>query len=166
MMLESIQEYSADATRFALADSGDSMEDANFDRAVANNSISYLFTEEAYVKEVVAEAAEGKLRSGEMTFMDEAFNNELDYLIEATFIEFEGMRYRDGIHRCWYDLLIARDLYRDWGTKCGVALHKSYGALCARSSCDDDTNHSTLERGALGCGQTSRRRRCKGEFCV
>ena len=124
MMLESVEEYSADATRFALADSGDSMEDANFDRAVANNSISYLFTEEAYVKEIMVEASSGKLREGEMGFMDNAFNNEMDYLIEAAFIEFEGMRYRDGIHRCWYDLLIARDLYRDWTTKCEVVPHK------------------------------------------
>ena len=124
MLLESVQEYSADATRFALADAGDSMEDANFDRAVANNSISYLFTELGLCKEIMTESAEGKLRQGEMTFMDAAFNNELDYLIEQSFKEFEAMCYRDGIHRCWYDLLIARDFYRDWAVKCNKTLHK------------------------------------------
>jgi leucyl-tRNA synthetase len=124
MLLECIEDFSADATRFACADAGDSMEDANFDRSVANNSISYLFTEEEYCKSVSSDAKDGKFRSGEMTFMDKCFNNEMDHLIEATFQEFDKMCYRDGIHRCWYDLLIARDLYRDWSTKCGIAYHQ------------------------------------------
>lgn len=33
---DSINLYSADATRFALAEAGDGLEDANFDRTVSN----------------------------------------------------------------------------------------------------------------------------------
>jgi leucyl-tRNA synthetase len=36
MALECVEMFSADATRFSLADSGDGMDDANFDRTVAN----------------------------------------------------------------------------------------------------------------------------------
>jgi leucyl-tRNA synthetase len=124
MLLECVEEYSADATRFALADAGDSMEDANFDRSVANNAISYLFTEETYMREVMAESKAGSLRTGPFNFMDETFNNEMHHLIESAHHDFEAMCYRDGIHRCWYDFMIARDLYRDWGTRCNVPLHK------------------------------------------
>lgn len=124
MLLECVEEYSADATRFALADGGDSMEDANFDRSVANNAISYLFTEEAYFKEIMTEGEAGKLRVGALNFMDECFNNEMDHLIAETFTAFQAMCYRDGIHRCWYDLMIARDLYRDWGSRCNIPLHR------------------------------------------
>eukprot|EP01034_Spumella_vulgaris_P030740 gene30739-37998_t len=102
MMQECIEEYSADATRFALADAGDSLEDANFDRAVANQAVSYLFTEEEWIKSVLADHKEGKLRGGaesEWTFMDKSFNNEIDFLIEATLADYTKMCYRDGIHR-------------------------------------------------------------------
>jgi leucyl-tRNA synthetase len=124
MLLQCVEDYSADATRFACADAGDSMEDANFDRSVANNAVQYLYNEEEFVKMILGCVQNESLRTGELLFMDRAFNNEMDYIIEATFIEFEKMCYREGIHRCWFDLIIIRDLYRDWSSKCGIALHK------------------------------------------
>lgn len=57
---------------------------------------------------VLADAKNNTLREGELFFMDRTLLNELDYLVEASFIEFEGMRYRDGLHRCWFDMTIAR----------------------------------------------------------
>jgi leucyl-tRNA synthetase len=125
MLLECCEEYSTDATRFALADAGDSLEDANFDRSVANQAVSYLFTEEEWVKLVLQDSAAGKLREGgELYFMDRAFSNEVDYLIEATHTEYSKMCYRDGIHRAWFDMINCRDLYRDWAFRCDVPLHK------------------------------------------
>eukprot|EP01041_Mallomonas_annulata_P005684 gene5684-11471_t len=123
MLLECVEDYTADATRFALADAGDSMEDANFDRGVANQAISYLFVEEEWFKSVLADKSAGLLRTGEMTFMDKTFNNEMDFLIDATKVAFESMLYRDGIHRCWFDMMITRDLYRDWSTRCNIPMH-------------------------------------------
>mmetsp|Transcript_25765 Transcript_25765/g.42990 ORF Transcript_25765/g.42990 Transcript_25765/m.42990 type:complete len:1134 (+) Transcript_25765:61-3462(+) len=129
MLLECVEEFTADATRFALADAGDSLEDANFDRSVANQAISYLFTEEEWIKSVLADAASGKLRgagegdTSEMMFMDRAFNNEIDYLVEQTFAEFQKMCYRDGIHRAWFDMMIVRDFYRDWSIRCNIPMH-------------------------------------------
>lgn len=124
MLLECVEVYSADATRFALADAGDTMEDANFDRSVANNAVTYLYNEETFARTVFADIKSGKLRKGEMTFMDRAFNNEIDYLVDATFADFEKLCYREGIHRCWFDLIIARDVYRDWAVSCNIAFHE------------------------------------------
>jgi leucyl-tRNA synthetase len=61
----------------------------------------------------------------EMCFMDRAFNNEIDFLIAATFAEYDKMCYRDGIHRAWFDMMIVRDFYRDWSLKCNVPMHQT-----------------------------------------
>src|SRR5690242_5776559 len=53
ILRDAIAEYSADATRFALADAGDTLEDANFERKSANAAILKLTKEEAWIKEVV-----------------------------------------------------------------------------------------------------------------
>ncbi len=126
MMLECVEEFTADATRFALADAGDSLEDANFDRAVANQAVLSLFVEEEWIVSVMNDRMAGLLRTAdsELQFMDRAFNNEIDYLVEATLAEFSKINFREGIHRCWYDMLIARDLYRDWSVRCNIPMHE------------------------------------------
>ena len=124
MLLQCVEEYSADATRFALADAGDSLEDANFDRSVANQAVTYLFCEEEWIRSVILDAKGGRLRVTEdLLFLDRVFENEIDYLIEATHAEFSKMCFREGIHRCWFDMLIIRDLYRDWAVRCGIPMH-------------------------------------------
>jgi leucyl-tRNA synthetase len=65
MLLECVEEFTADATRFALADAGDTLEDANFDRAVANQAITYLYNEEEWIRTVLADVEKGTLRQGE-----------------------------------------------------------------------------------------------------
>ncbi|CAN0310126.1 unnamed protein product, partial [Discosporangium mesarthrocarpum] len=47
MMGECVKRFGADPTRFALADAGDSLEDANFAVDTANNAILVLHNEEA-----------------------------------------------------------------------------------------------------------------------
>lgn len=123
LLLECVELFSADATRFALADAGDTLEDANFDRAVANQAVAYLFNEEEWINEMIADRNAGKLRSGELMFMDRTFSNEIDYLVESTFVEYEKLCYREGIHRCWFDMTIARDVYRDWSARCDIPMH-------------------------------------------
>lgn len=123
MLLECVQEFSADATRFALADAGDSLEDSNFDRAVANQAITYLYIEEEWILSVFDDLKASRLRSGELSFMDRAFDNEMDFLIEATKRHFTALCYRDGLHKCWYDMIIARDMYRDYCVRCGISFH-------------------------------------------
>lgn len=89
--------FCADATRFALADAGDTMEDANFDPSVANQAVSYLFVEEEWCRLMIDEDKNGKFRTGPMLFMDVGLNNEIDYLIQETYSEFQQMRYREGM---------------------------------------------------------------------
>lgn len=69
MLLECVEEFSADATRFALADAGDSLEDANFDRMVANQAVTYLHNEEEWIRTVLADVKAGTLRQGMVTVL-------------------------------------------------------------------------------------------------
>lgn len=126
MLLQCCEEFSADATRFALANSGDSMEDANFEPKLANEAILYLHNFEEWAKATLQEGAEGKLRAADtdMTFMDECFLNEVNFLCDATKAKFESIMFREGLTLCWYEMMIARDLYRDWAVRVGTPMHQ------------------------------------------
>jgi leucyl-tRNA synthetase len=125
LLKECVDDYSADATRFAIADSGDSMEDANFDRSVANQAIISLYNEEEFIKSVIADHREGKLRNQELTFMDRAFLNEINYIVEKTYNKFNNLCFRDGLQSGWFEMMIARDFYRDWASRSGITYHET-----------------------------------------
>ena len=50
---ECILKFGADASRLALADAGDTLDDANFDETVANAAILKLFVLEEWIKKHV-----------------------------------------------------------------------------------------------------------------
>lgn len=54
---QAVGEYSADCMRWALADAGDSMDDANFETTTANAAILRLTKELAWIDEVLAPGA-------------------------------------------------------------------------------------------------------------
>jgi leucyl-tRNA synthetase len=84
LLHEALARWSADATRFALADAGDTMDDANFERDGADNAILRLTTEEEFVKETLAEEAAGTLRAGELAFADRVFDAKISRAVHAT----------------------------------------------------------------------------------
>lgn len=82
---EMVKKFGADASRVALADAGDSVEDANFEESVANAAILRLHTLKEWIEEVIKEADEGKLRTGPKdSFWDKAFENEMNELVAVT----------------------------------------------------------------------------------
>ena len=129
MLDEACELYSADAVRFALADAGDSLEDANFERKRADSAVTMLYVEEIFARAAMRDPTVGKkdqlqLRDGELSyFVDRAFQNELGALIAETLACYEGMRWRDGIQAGAFGLQLLRDAYRDWCAKSGVPMH-------------------------------------------
>ncbi|KAI5071305.1 hypothetical protein GOP47_0013556 [Adiantum capillus-veneris] len=108
---QAIEEFSADATRFALADSGDLMDDANFVFETANSAILRLTKEITWMKEVLA--AEQSLRKEPPTlFADRVFQNEINFSVHVTEQNYESMMFRDALKTGFYDLQTARDEYR------------------------------------------------------
>ena len=126
MMLETIENYSADATRFACADAGDTLDDANFSRETANSAIVSLSNEAAWIREILIETDKSTLRSGtaEMSFMDKVLDNETNRLIRATEDCYEKMQFREGLQRGWFEMMIAKNQYRSFCQDSGIALHE------------------------------------------
>ena len=120
---QSIEEFSADATRFALADAGDGMDDANFVTDTANAAILRLTKELTWMEEVLAADKMNALRSGSaVTYADRVFANEIDLAVHAAKQSYSNFMFRDALKTGFYDLQAARDEYR---LSCGgAAMHK------------------------------------------
>lgn len=118
-----IAKYGADATRFALCDSGDSLEDANFGNDIANQAILRLTKEATWIEETVAEQA--SLREGEYSFWDEVFLNEINSAVQQTTEAYDTMKFMNVMKFGIYDLSNSRDVYRNTCAELGMAMHKN-----------------------------------------
>ncbi|KAD3640407.1 hypothetical protein E3N88_29630 [Mikania micrantha] len=108
---QAIEEFSADATRFSLADAGDGMDDANFVFETANAAILRLTKERAWMEEVLA--AESTLRVGPPSiYADRVFANEMNFAIKMTEKNYSDYLFREALKTGFYDLQAARDEYR------------------------------------------------------
>ncbi|VFR01830.1 unnamed protein product [Cuscuta campestris] len=109
---QAIEEFSADATRFSLADAGDGVDDANFVFDTANAAILRLTKEIAWMEEILA--AKSSLRSGptSSTFADQVFENEINIAVKTTEKNYKDYMFREALKTGFYDLQAARDAYR------------------------------------------------------
>ncbi|XP_024188542.1 leucine--tRNA ligase, cytoplasmic isoform X1 [Rosa chinensis] len=108
---QAIDEFSADATRFSLADAGDGVDDANFAFDTANAAILRLTKEISWTEEVLG--AESSLRTGPpTTYADRVFANEINIAVNRTEQNYSGYMFREALKTGFYDLQAARDEYR------------------------------------------------------
>eukprot|EP00882_Tetradesmus_deserticola_P006429 GHRQ01006765.1.p1 GENE.GHRQ01006765.1~~GHRQ01006765.1.p1 ORF type:complete len:1052 (+),score=503.60 GHRQ01006765.1:66-3221(+) len=108
---EAIAEYSADAMRWALADAGDGMDDANFETSTANAAILRLTKELSWMEEMLA--PEAGLRDGPpSTINDRVFGNELNIAVFRAREAYDKLLFREALKCAGYDLGNARDVYR------------------------------------------------------
>ncbi|BAU00433.1 hypothetical protein LR48_Vigan06g012600 [Vigna angularis] len=113
---QAIEEFSADATRFSLADAGDGVDDANFVFETANAAILRLTKEIAWYEDNLA--AESSMRTGPpSTYADRVFANEINIAIKTTEQNYSNYMFREALKTGFYDLQAARDEYR---FSCGV----------------------------------------------
>jgi len=101
-----VKEFGADATRFCLANAGDTLEDANFETEVANAAILSLFRFQQFVEHFVAtkdSASEWRPSDAPLSEMDSLFWNAMDAAINATDAAYSAMRFREvlkcGFHK-------------------------------------------------------------------
>ncbi|XP_054824535.1 leucine--tRNA ligase, cytoplasmic isoform X2 [Prosopis cineraria] len=113
---QAIEEFSADATRFSLADAGDGVDDANFVFETANAAILRLTKELAWYEDVLA--SESSMRTGPpSTYADRVFANEINIAVKITEQHYRNYMFREALKTGFYDLQAARDEYR---FSCGV----------------------------------------------
>ena len=119
---DAVQKFGADATRIALADAGDAVEDANFDESVANSSILRLYTLKEWCEEVMAEGADLRRSSGGDVFFDKLFENEMNSLVYEAYEHYAATNYKLALKSVFYDFIGTRDFYREATTLAGIGM--------------------------------------------
>eukprot|EP00971_Amphidinium_carterae_P245075 4865883-Amphidinium_carterae.1 len=105
--------HSADATRVAAANAGDTLEDANFEEAVAQKAVTQL--------PVYLESMKGFLENADATqdadpsarFVDRWFANELNRLVVEAKKHYEGMYFREALRIVYFEFMNTFDQYKD-----------------------------------------------------
>ncbi|KAN0141985.1 hypothetical protein V8E53_000447 [Lactarius tabidus] len=109
---DSVEKFGADATRLALADAGDGIEDANFEEKNANANILRLHTLLTWCEDMTKDAS--GLRTGPKdSYHDKVFEEEINNLINITKGHYELTFYKDAMKFGFYELQSARDWYRE-----------------------------------------------------
>ncbi|GAA6074797.1 leucine--tRNA ligase, cytoplasmic, partial [Tachysurus ichikawai] len=109
---QAIEKFSADGMRLALADAGDTVEDANFVEAMADAGILRLYTWVEWVKEIISN--QNNLRTGPAdTFNDRVFVSEMNSGIIRTEQHYERMMYKEALKTGFFEFQAAKDKYRE-----------------------------------------------------
>jgi len=140
-----VAKFGADATRIALADAGDGIEDANFEETVANANILKLFELRKWCEEMIRDAIiveDGdkykeaikeriknidvvQRKSGSPRLLwDEMFDNEMNALVAETKQHYEATMYKAALKSGYYDFTTARDFYREATKAAGLGMHE------------------------------------------
>jgi len=118
-LADAIETFSADGMRLALADSGDSVEDANFVTGVADAGILRLYTLIEWVKEMLADGA--VLRDSQDTFHDVVFRSEMNKLLLETEQNYDGLLFKEALRTGFFSMQSARDKYRELCGEVGMS---------------------------------------------
>ncbi|KAF5913327.1 leucine--tRNA ligase, cytoplasmic isoform X2 [Diceros bicornis minor] len=111
-LTQALDKFSADGMRLALADAGDTVEDANFVEAMADANILRLYTWVEWVKEMVANW--DSLRSGPAsTFNDRVFASEMNAGIIKTDQNYEKMMFKEALKTGFFEFQASKDKYRE-----------------------------------------------------
>jgi leucyl-tRNA synthetase len=111
-----IDKYGVDATRVALADAGDTLDDANFDELVANSAILRLYIFERWVLEELRKAIpEGTgldfSKQPPRDLWDDIFENELSYAIDHTTRDYNEIKYKQALKHGFFELQTVKEDY-------------------------------------------------------
>lgn len=111
-LAQAIDRYSADGVRFALADSGDGIEDANFVEKQADNGLLKLYALIQWSKEVVDTFPDEPKGDGD-GFEDVLFENVMNHLIQLTEANYDNLMYKEALKTGFFEFQDARDRYRE-----------------------------------------------------
>lgn len=110
---DALNEFGADASRLALADAGDSVEDANFLKDTANMAVLRLFNLLEFAKDVANPASNYREGPSDQIYPDLVFAAEINRAIVLAREAYQQMLYREVVKVAFFELQNARDRYRD-----------------------------------------------------
>jgi len=106
-----IDRFGADATRLALASSGDSIEDANFETSLAESAVFRLWNLVELCKELWSYLI--CMRTGEFKTVDRMYEAEMDNLIALSETNYEQLLFKEALKTCYFDYINAFNQYRE-----------------------------------------------------
>lgn len=126
-----INKFGADASRIALADAGDTVDDANFEESTANSAVLRLHTLKEWCEEVKSgnipmrltneqddswfdsSICEETMDPNGYSLLDRCFDNEMNVLIHETYEHYSNTNYKMALRSGFFDFQALRDFYRD-----------------------------------------------------
>ncbi|CAH8449805.1 unnamed protein product [Heterobilharzia americana] len=124
---DAVDKYSADGIRLALADAGDSLDDANMKEEMAEAGLLRLyglldwFTMTLEILKDSTLQQKSNFRTGPYTMhADYVFENEMNHTIESADKAYSAQEYREVLKIVFYELQTHRDRYRE---VCQGSLH-------------------------------------------
>ncbi|KAG9778317.1 Leucine-tRNA ligase, cytoplasmic [Exophiala dermatitidis] len=119
---QAVKKFGADATRIALADAGDGMEDANFEEKSANAAIMRMYTLKEWIEDTLKDP---NLRETEgESIWDQLFADEMNLLVHEAFQHYSETNYKLALKSSLYDFQSARDFYREACLSSGTAMSR------------------------------------------
>ncbi|XP_018025140.1 leucine--tRNA ligase, cytoplasmic [Hyalella azteca] len=111
-LADALDKYGADAMRLALANAGDSIEDANFETTVADSAVLRLWTFVELVKELIAEMP--TMRT-DQTFnvSDKMFLAEMDLKIRESDENYSGLLFKEALRTSYFEYSNLFHQYRE-----------------------------------------------------
>ncbi|KPM09989.1 leucine-tRNA ligase, cytoplasmic-like protein [Sarcoptes scabiei] len=110
---EAINKYSADGVRFALADAGDGIEDANFVEKQAENGLLKLYAFIEWCRDTIENISSLRCESTLNSFEDVSFSNLMDDLILKTDSNYSNLMFKEALKTGFFEYQDARDKYRE-----------------------------------------------------
>lgn len=109
---DALDNYGADGMRLALANSGDSVEDANFETQFADSGILRLWTFVELAKELLAEKS--SMRTGPTTSVnDKMFTSEMNLKIRETEDYYKTMMFKEALRTGFFEYSNLFHQYRE-----------------------------------------------------
>ena len=108
---QALDEYGTDATRLALADSGDSLDDANFVTETAKGFILKLTAFIDAAKDRMRDV--DKLRTGPYNLFDEIFDNAINVAIQPKRRVLLRMQFRSALNAIFFEFIPGREPVQD-----------------------------------------------------
>lgn len=106
-----IEKFGVDASRVALADAGDTLDDANFDEAVANASILKLFKLEEWITSRIGKIQDADDEDKKTDKWDLILENELKRISILCHKAYSEMKYKNVIKHAFNELVSVREAY-------------------------------------------------------
>ncbi|OQV03318.1 hypothetical protein CLAIMM_08371 [Cladophialophora immunda] len=119
---QAVKKFGADATRIALADAGDGMEDANFEEKGANAAIMRMYTLKEWIEDTLKD--EGLRKTQGEVLWDKLFEDEMNLLVHEAYKHYADTNYKLALKAALYDFQSARDFYREACVSSGIPLSR------------------------------------------